>query len=199
MVLFDNEKVDLRVKYTREWTYEALAKLLQIQTYHDITISSIIDKAGISRATFYRNFNNKDDIVRHKVALFFQEFHQDMLAVYQTTGVLDEQYLIQAFFDEVNDAEALIDVVIKTNMEYTMVDGILAIIRYHKDRFYELVKTNKKTEDYTMDIVASSCWTLLSRWHKSGKEETPSRLAKIYLGAFKSVYIALFDDRSKLA
>ena len=79
-----------------------------------------------------------------------------------------------------------------------MVEGILKIISYYNDRFYELVKSNKRTEEYTMDIVASSTWTLLSRWHKSGKIETPSQLSKIYLMAFRSVYIALFEDREQI-
>ena len=196
--MFDNEKLDMRIKYTREWTFEALSKLLEQHPYHDIRISDIIDRAGISRATFYRNFSTKDDIVKHKVQMIFADFHQDMLDMYVKTGILDEQHLIQAFFNMVDKQEQVIETVIQTNLEYTMVDGILGIIQYHKDRFYELVKTNKKTEDYTMDIVASSCWTLLSRWHKTGKEETPKQLSNIYLSAFRSVYIAVFEDRTKL-
>lgn len=198
MILYDIEKLDMRIKYTREWTFEALSKLLEQHPYHEIRISDIIDRAGISRATFYRNFSTKDDIVKHKVQMVFQDFHQDMLDTYMATGILDEQNLIQAFFNMVDKQEQVIETVIQTNLEYTMVEGILEIIRFHKDRFYELVKTNKRAEDYTMDIVASSCWTLLSRWHKTGKVETPKQLSKIYLSAFRSVYIAVFGDRSML-
>jgi len=196
--MFDIEKIDMRIKYTREWTFEALSKLLEHKNYYEINITEIIEKAGISRATFYRNFKSKDDIVLLKVQMFFQEFYRDLLDFYRKVGTVDEQYLIQLFFKRIDEQEKVIDTVIQTNLEYTMVDGILEIIKYHKDRFYELIKTNKKTEDYTMDIVASSTWTLLSRWHKSGKEETPPQLAKIYLSAFRSIYIALFEDRGQL-
>ena len=188
----------MRIKYTREWTFEALVRLMEHKEYHEIKISEIIDKAGISRATFYRNFNTKDDIVRLKVTMMFQEFHKDMQMFYRHNGDIDEQYLIQEFFKKIDQEEKLIDTVIKTNVEYVMVDGILSIIQYFKHRFYELVKTSKRTEDYIMDIVASSAWTLLSRWHKSGKEESPSQLARIYLSAFRSIHIALFEDRSLL-
>jgi len=196
--MFDIEKIDMRIKYTREWTFEALSKLLEHKNYYEINITEIIEKAGISRATFYRNFKSKDDIVLLKVHMFFQDFHQDLLDFYRKVGTVDEQYLIQTFFKRIDEQEKVIDTVIQTNLEYTMVDGILEIIKYHKERFYELVKTNKRTEDYTMDIVASSTWTLLSRWHKSGKEETPQQLALIYLSAFKSIYIALFENREQL-
>ena len=196
--MYDNEKIDMRIKYTREWTFEALYRLLEFKSFNEIKISEIINKAGISRATFYRNFNSKEDIVIIKVRTMFTDFHQNMIRYYQLNHPDDETIVISEFFKRIDEEEKLIDTVIKSNLEYLMVDGILEIINYYKHRFYELVKTNKKTEEYTMDIVASSAWTLLSRWHKTGKEETSSRLAKIYLGAFRSVYIALFDDKSKL-
>lgn len=196
--MYENEKLDMRIKYTREWTFEALNKLLEHKSFQDIKISEIIKKAGISRATFYRNFSNKEDIVILKVKMMFQEFFRDLMDYYEHGGEEDEQYLIQQFFHKVDEEEKVIDTVIQTNLEYTMVDGIVAIISHHKERFYELVKSNKRTEEYIIDIVASSCWTLLSRWHKSGKQETSSQLARIYLSAFRSVYIALFGDRSTL-
>ncbi len=193
--MYENEKVDMRIKYTREWTFEALAKLLETKSFSDIKISEIINKAGISRATFYRNFNSKEDIVKIKVRNMFIDFHQNMMAYYTENLPTDETIVISEFFKRIDQEEKLVDTVIKSNLEYLMIDGILQIINYYKERFYELVKTNKKTEEYTMDMVSSSAWTLLARWHKSGKEETPLRLAKIYLGAFRSVYIALFEDR----
>lgn len=196
--MLHNEKLDMRVKYTREWTFEALSKLLEHHEYNTIKISEIIEKAGISRATFYRNFDNKDDIVIKKVRMMFQAFHDDLLHAFDDPVSTDEIYLIQAFFKKIDDEEKVIDTVIKTNLEYTMVEGIVDIIEYYKERFYQLLKTNKTTEDYIIDIMASSTWTLLSRWHRSGKKESATQLVKIYLSAFRSVYIALFEDRSLL-
>ena len=196
--MFEKEKLDARVKYTREWTFEALTKLLEIKEYNDIKITEIIHKAGISRATFYRNFSSKEDIVIIRVRNMFIDFHKAMIQYYTLNLPQDETVLIGEFFKRIDEEEKLVDTVIKSNLEYLMIDGILQIMTYYRERFYELVKTNKKTEEYTMDIVASSCWTLLSRWHKSGKEESPSRLSKIYLGAFRSVYVALFEDRNQL-
>ena len=79
-----------------------------------------------------------------------------------------------------------------------MVQGILDIINMQRDKFYKIVNSNQKSEKYTMEIVASSAWTLLSRWIKNGKEETASELVDIYLSTFKSVYIALFGDKTDL-
>ena len=194
--MFENEKIDMRVKYTREWTFEALYKLLQEQKLGDIKITSIINKAGISRATFYRNFTSKEDIVRLKVEAFYREFYKDFTIYFSKSNPEDEQFLIQSFFKRVDEEDKLIDTVIKCNLEYMMIEGIYAIITNFRILFYSRVKTSKRAEEYTMEIVASSAWTLLSRWHKTGKVESPSLLSKIYISAFRDVYYAIFKDRS---
>lgn len=196
--MFYNEKVDVRIKYTRMWTFEALVKLLELKDFKKIKISEIIDKAGISRATFYRNFSTKDDIVKIRVQTMFASFYEELVSKYKIDGVQDEQVLVSTFFKKVDEEEKVIETVIKSNLEYLMIEGISEVIYYYKDQFYKRIKTSKITEEYTMDIVASSAWTLLSRWHKTGKKESASKLSQIYFGAFRSVYIALFEDQSRL-
>ncbi len=196
--MFSIEKLDMRVKYTREWTFEALHNLLETKEYENIKISEIITKAGISRATFYRNFSNKDDIVKLKVKMFFEYFYLDIVNYYKHIDHNDETILISRFFNSIDEEEKLTSTVIKTNLEYLMEQGILQIINMQKDQFYKLVKPNKNIDKYTMEIVASSAWTLLSRWIKTGKQESALELVDIYLTTFKSVYIALFGDKSDL-
>ncbi len=196
--MYQNEKIDMRVKYTREWTFEALYRLLEMKKYENIKISEIITKAGISRATFYRNFSTKDDIVKLKVKMFFEDFFVSIYEYFLNEEPEDEIFLIQRFFKRIDEEDKLVDTVIKTKLEYLMVAGILKIINHRREQFYSIVKINKKAENYTMEIVASSAWTLLSRWHRSGKEESPQELSNIYSSAFKSVYIALFGDKSEL-
>lgn len=196
--MFNIEKLDMRVKYTREWTFEALYKLLETNEYSKIKISDIIVKSGISRATFYRNFSTKDDIVKLKVKTLFELLYMDISNYYKHADHTDERYLIQSFFKLVHEKEKVITTVIKSNLEYLMVEGILNIINMQKDKFYKIINADVKTEKYTMEIVASSAWTLLSRWIKNGKEESAEELVEIYLSTFKSVYIALFGDKTDL-
>ncbi|MCK5761696.1 MAG: TetR/AcrR family transcriptional regulator [Candidatus Izimaplasma sp.] len=196
--MYQNEKVDMRVKYTREWTFEALYRLLKIKKYDEIKISEIIKRAGISRATFYRNFSSKDDIIKIKVRTFFESFFVSIFELAEYEKSDDEMVLIHKFFKRVDEEEKLMDTVIQTKLEYLMVSGILELISIRRSQLYQIVTTNEIVEKYTVEIVASSAWTLLSRWHRSGKIESPSELSQIYSSAFNSVYIALFGDKSEL-
>lgn len=42
---------------------EALNTLLGERAFNDITVQQILDRAGVSRATFYAHFRNKDDVL----------------------------------------------------------------------------------------------------------------------------------------
>jgi AcrR family transcriptional regulator len=52
-----------QVKRTRSWIFEALMRLMDEKNYNAITVSDIVEKAGIARQTFYRSYNNKDDVI----------------------------------------------------------------------------------------------------------------------------------------
>jgi hypothetical protein len=130
------------------------------------------------------------------VHAFYNVFYNDIISYFLTNDPEDETFLIQEFFKRIDEEEKLVDTVIKCNLEYLMVEGILDLINTFKDAFYQLVKTSKISELYTMDIVASSAWTLLSRWHKTGKKESPSKLAKIYTTAFRNIYLAIYEDKT---
>ena len=46
--------------YVVEHITDALLKLMKEQSFNDISISQICDEAGVGRASFYRNFENKE-------------------------------------------------------------------------------------------------------------------------------------------
>jgi AcrR family transcriptional regulator len=52
-----------QVKRTRSWIFDALLALMDEKPYNEISVSDIVEKAGIARQTFYRSFNNKDDVI----------------------------------------------------------------------------------------------------------------------------------------
>lgn len=193
--MFQNVKEDARVRDNKERTFEALIQLLEEQSVTEITISNLIERAGISRATFYRHFHSLTDVVKAKIDIFFHQFFTELTSLYYKEMPEDEQVLVRRFFEKINHEKALVDVVIKTKCEYMMVNGIYQLITYFKDQFYPIIITNKNAETFTLEIVSASAWTLLSRWHKRGKKETPRQLARIYTSTFKNVAMALFENR----
>ena len=64
-----------QVERTHSWVYEAIMHLLNDKPYNKITVTDIIEKAGIARRTFYRNFKDKDEaIINYFAQIFSSEF-----------------------------------------------------------------------------------------------------------------------------
>ncbi|WP_366516824.1 TetR/AcrR family transcriptional regulator [Staphylococcus carnosus] len=49
--------------------------LLEKENFDKITITKICDKAGINRSTFYRNYENKEDIVIQTIRNRFRIYY----------------------------------------------------------------------------------------------------------------------------
>lgn len=55
--------MDLRKERTLKYLSESLFDLMLEKRYVDITVAEICDKAMVRRATFYRHFSGKDDLL----------------------------------------------------------------------------------------------------------------------------------------
>ena len=49
--------------YTRHYIMQALFKLMSENEYEKISVKDIVEKAGVGRATFYRYFKCKEDVI----------------------------------------------------------------------------------------------------------------------------------------
>ena len=58
-------------EYTRHYIVQALFKLMASYAYEKISVTDIAEKAGVGRATFYRYFKRKEDVI-----IFYFEHHK---------------------------------------------------------------------------------------------------------------------------
>ena len=65
------EKVDRRVRRTRDRLGDALVELIQERPFDSITVQHVLDRAGVGRSTFYSHYRDKDDLFLSDVDEFF--------------------------------------------------------------------------------------------------------------------------------
>ena len=56
---------------------QSLIELLRDNEYEDISIQDVVDKAGFSRNTYYRNFKNMDEVLDYYLDSFVDKFISD--------------------------------------------------------------------------------------------------------------------------
>lgn len=74
---------------------EALLLLLKKKEYKDISITEICKKAGVTRMSFYRNFENKEDILLKKVQTVTDSFLKESGISYKRDTV--SNYFVKLF------------------------------------------------------------------------------------------------------
>jgi AcrR family transcriptional regulator len=65
--------MDLRKRRSQEKLQVALAQHLQSKTIDEITIGELTRTAGVSRQTFYSNFDSKQSILLNKIEVLFEK------------------------------------------------------------------------------------------------------------------------------
>ena len=60
--------------YTRHYIVTALFKLMHEYTYEKIAVTDIARKAGVGRATFYRYFKSKEEVIVYYFEHYTREF-----------------------------------------------------------------------------------------------------------------------------
>lgn len=77
--------------YTKHYILEALFKLMKEYEYEKISIIDITNKAGVGRATFYRHFKKKEDIIVY----YFEHYKKEFVASRRFYPRCREDYIKQ--------------------------------------------------------------------------------------------------------
>lgn len=82
---------------TRQILIDSLKELLETNRFEAITIQNIIDKAGVSRPTFYKYFENKYDLA---AKIFSDSITKEFLMQYHEDNYFEFQSVVFRFIYE---------------------------------------------------------------------------------------------------
>lgn len=85
--------MDLRKRRSQEKLQLALAQHLQSQTIDEITIGELTKTAGVSRQTFYSNFDSKQSILLNRIEMIFDKGWLKTEALMQQNDVGREEFV----------------------------------------------------------------------------------------------------------
>ena len=74
---------------------EALFGLMKVYQYSEITVTQLAQEAQLSRKTFYRLFNDKDDVL----SLLFDKLYNECFAEIKENNARRYRELVQLYFD----------------------------------------------------------------------------------------------------
>lgn len=161
--------------FVKECIAQALSKLIEEKPLADIKITELARIAGVSRMTYYRNFNSKEDIFSAYFDIMFTRY-DEAEGYLQPFGIYHDKKHMIHYFRFVLEYKDFLRAVI--NHGYgnifltTMTDYIVK--KWLKNK-------SNQTEYYTLCAFSGSLYSLYVSWEKNNFRETPEKMAEILL------------------
>ena len=163
--------------YIKNNIAEALVFLLQKKSIEDISVSLLVETAGISRTSFYNNYKNLEEVLvemyvfAHKS--FFDGKYTSMNYLFSHAYIWDN---IQ-FFDQNSD---LLLALYKWNLlDYITKERTRSTLKQIEQIDVEIIKQNPS---YFMVFFGSPIFHLCLQWIIQGKQETTQALFQMMIG-----------------
>ena len=161
---------------TKEALFTALMLLMEQKDYEKITITDITKKAGVSRMSFYRVYNAKEDILLDAVDRFFSEFQEGFINymsesfINKYSGKLKENKNLIIGLDRAGCDEKLFDIVLRYHMELykkylnknSLSDKDMLFLHYHTGGIHRMMKYWASLDfDISSEEISAACKELL--------------------------------------
>ncbi len=138
---------------------EMLLKLMMYKPFGEISISDITGRAGLSRQTFYTNFQKKEDILVYLLHGLFQRYLDRLLAARPAA----EELLID-YFIFWGDSRDFLSLLFRQNMGYIFQDCNRAFFIEDTDGLNAIFTCEDWQLPYIKASIAGVTYELLYMW-----------------------------------
>jgi AcrR family transcriptional regulator len=175
------KKTDARVRRTRDALGDALIELMQEKPFDTITVQDVLDRAHVSRSTFYSHYSDKDDLLMSDAEEFFESISM-ALSVHGDKS--DRVFPVQEFFVHLSDVQPFYKALVKSgkfqeNMELARGHFARGIER----RLSELPRGKSIPPTQLPAIAfthAGALLSLLTWWLDRGMRESPQEMDELF-------------------
>lgn len=158
----------------KECIVSALIMLTREKPLTSISICELCTKAGVSRMTFYRNYESKEDIFIKHLSEIFEAYKEDD-AIQNSSGTYCDRAHMVHFFNYIYQHHAFLDALMNCGFDVIFLNML---------NNYILEKWKAKSGRLVLTAFAGALYNMFRLWSASGyeedKEELVSSLVAIY-------------------
>lgn len=164
---------DQRSIQSSKMLYDGLARLMREKAFDDITVTDLVKAAKVGRATFYRNFDSIEDVLRLRcdqvcegLAVYYTEYRQQ----YGVKTPIPRLKPLLRYFDRHSE---IIELLIQANQ----LDMLATAFRKGFEPHLEKFGIEEEYVGYGLTIHIGTAISILAYWVKTGKQQPPDELA----------------------
>jgi len=175
------QKTDRRVLRTRNRLGDALIALMQEKPFDAITVQEVLDRAGVSRSTFYVHYRDKDDLFLSDADEFLEAI-STMLSRREDKS--NRVAPVREFFAHVAEARQLYTALIEAGI----IHDFLELAQGHfargiERRLMELTPPKGialRQSAATAQALAGALFSLMKWWIARGMSMSPEQMDEIF-------------------
>lgn len=168
---------------TKRRIIRALVRLMGEKHFSDITVSDIVARAGVARASYYRNFSSKEDVIASAGAIIIDDFRQKTIG--ENRSVLEYESILRMF----RYFRAY-----RTSLLTLHRAGFTSMYMQMFGEFIEDVAGDMPYNDirrYCLPFYSGAVFTVFVAWLEEGMKESPEEMASVFHRMVQGAYGAL--------
>ena len=154
--------------YVKKQILAALLDLLKEKPLSDISVSELTSRAEIGRVSFYRNYQNKEDILKEESDRLIKEWGK----LYESNPDSTPESLFPSLFDFYRDHRNFYTILYNAGMSSIMMETIIGTI--------QILPEMPNFEAYMKSFWAYGIYGWMLEWIKRGMHESGDELKALF-------------------
>ncbi len=144
--------------------------LLKQKPYREIKVTEVVEKAGICRASFYRNYLTMDQVMDEAVSHLFSGIFQGI-----TMSPNNVAEYVEQIFRGIRQHRQDLEVLIKQGLFYKVAD------RVYQETIAQIENLNVLNNRYQPYFFAGASAALIYAWIDGGFVESEQQMVEIFM------------------
>lgn len=170
-------KNDQRAIRSSELIYEGLASRMREQDFTTITVTDLVEAAGVGRTTFYRNFDEIEDVLLMRRDQVFAGL-VDYLQAYRQDHAADSRAnILKPILRYFYLHSELIELLMMAKRVDMVQEAFRRLLEPLKAMVGTLYGVEAEYVEYIFAIRTGGITNILIHWIETGKQQAPDELA----------------------
>ncbi len=158
--------------FLKECMADALISLMVDLPFEKISVADIVEYAGVGRSTYFRNFNNKSELITYHLHTNWKKYIDEIRPNSVDYGIVHTPDL---FFMFIYKSKETIKLIYKSKQVDTLNTFILQASGYQN------VDELSVTDKYTIRCYANAIFGVVDEWAKRQFNESPEFVSSIVI------------------
>ena len=168
---------------SRQWLIQSLLDLMSKKEYSEITVTEIAEHAQLSRRTFYRICNSKEELLEQ----YFLTISNDYVSCFDKSTFYSLKEIIEIFFTFCEKHIDFLRLLQKNHLLYYLLEQFNLILPVIHDmvRGDQGIYQTPLEKKIALLASAGALWNILSEWLQMEERPAPEEISEIILTAIE--------------